>query len=69
MIKSRRIRWAVHVAYMCTMGNAFTILVENLEGERPLKRITHTWDDNIKMHLREMGLESVDWIHLEQYRD
>jgi hypothetical protein len=39
------------------------------EGERPAERPTHTWEDNIRMNLREIGWESVDWIHLAQDRD
>jgi hypothetical protein len=34
------------------------------EGKRPLGRPRHRWEDNIKMDLRETGLEGVDWIHL-----
>jgi hypothetical protein len=42
-----------------------------LVGKRktPLRRPKHTWEDNIKMHLREIALEGVDWIHWTQDRD
>jgi hypothetical protein len=34
------------------------------EGKRPLKRVRHKWEDSIRMDLREIGLEVVDWINL-----
>jgi hypothetical protein len=43
--------------------------VGNPEGKRPLGRIRRRWVDNIKMHLREMGLDGMDWIDLAQKRD
>jgi hypothetical protein len=39
------------------------------EGKRPLGRSRCKWEDNIKMDLREIWLEDVDWIHLSQDRD
>jgi hypothetical protein len=39
------------------------------EGRRPLGRPRRTWEDNIKMDLREIGFGDVDWIHLAQDRD
>jgi hypothetical protein len=55
MIKSRRMRWAGHVARMGENRNAYRILVGNPEGSRPLGRPKHRWVDNIKMDLREIG--------------
>jgi hypothetical protein len=55
MIKSRRIRWAGHVARMGERRNAYTILVGNPKGRTPLRRTRHMWVDNIKMDLREIG--------------
>jgi hypothetical protein len=49
MIKSRRIRWAGHVARMGEKRNAYRILVRKLEGKRPLGRPRRKWVDNIKM--------------------
>jgi ribosome biogenesis protein Nip4 len=43
--------------------------LENPEGERPLGRLKRRWEDNIRMDLREIGWEDVDWIHLVQDRD
>jgi hypothetical protein len=44
--------------------NAYNILVGEPEGKRPLGRPRIRWEDNIKMGLREPGLEGVDWINL-----
>jgi hypothetical protein len=49
--------------------NAYRILVEKPEGKRPLGRPTRRWVDNIKMDLREIGWDGVDWIELAQNRD
>jgi hypothetical protein len=46
------------------MGNAYIILVGKSEGKRTLGRPNRRWDDNIRMDLREIGWECVDWIHL-----
>jgi hypothetical protein len=46
------------------MRNAYTILVGNPEGKRPLGRPRSRWEDNIKMYLREIGFVGVDWTHL-----
>jgi hypothetical protein len=54
MIKSRRMRWAGHVARMGEKKNAYRILVGNAEGKRPLGRTRLTLTDNIKMDLREI---------------
>jgi hypothetical protein len=40
------------------------LLVANLEGQRPLGRMRHRLEDNIKTDLKEIGCENVDWIHL-----
>jgi hypothetical protein len=65
MIKSRRMRWARHVARMEKI-NASRILV----GEkRPLGRPRHRRVDNIKIDLREIGGDDVDWIDVSQDRD
>jgi hypothetical protein len=44
-------------------------LVVKPEGKRPLRRPKHRWEENIRMDLREVGWEIVDWIHLAQDRD
>jgi hypothetical protein len=69
MIKSKRMRWAGHVARMGEMRNAYRILVGKPEGKRPLERPRRRWVDNIKMNLREIGWHGMDWIDLAQDRD
>jgi hypothetical protein len=61
MIKSRRMRWAGHVARMGETRNAYRILVRKLEGKRPLGRPRRRWVDNIKMDLREIGWVGMVW--------
>jgi hypothetical protein len=45
------------------------ILVGNREGKRPLGRPRHRWEDNIKMDLKEVESEGMDWIELAQDKD
>jgi hypothetical protein len=52
-----------------TKRKAYKILVGKPEGKRPLGRPRHGWVDNIKMDLREIGWDGVDWIDLAQDRD
>ncbi|KAJ4431945.1 hypothetical protein ANN_20554, partial [Periplaneta americana] len=68
-IKSRRLRWAGHVALMGESRNAYRVLVGRPEGKRPLGRPRRRWEDNIKMDLREVGYEDREWINLAQDRD
>ncbi|KAJ4440696.1 hypothetical protein ANN_08844 [Periplaneta americana] len=56
-IKSRRLRWAGHVAHMGESRNAYRVLVGRPEGKRPLGRPRRRWEDNIKMDLREVGYD------------
>jgi hypothetical protein len=67
--KSRRMRWAVHVARMGERNNVYMLLVGKPEGKRPLGRPRPRWRDNIKMDLIEIGLSVVDWIVLALDRD
>jgi hypothetical protein len=55
VIKSRRIRWAGHVARMGEKSSAYRILVGRREGERPLGRPRRRWEDNIKIDIQEVG--------------
>ncbi|KAJ4440722.1 hypothetical protein ANN_08870 [Periplaneta americana] len=65
-IKSRRLRWAGHVARMGEFTNAYRVLVGRPEGKRPLGRPRRRWEDNIKMDLREVGYDDREWINLAQ---
>jgi hypothetical protein len=55
VIKSRRMRWAGHVAPLGEERVAYRILVGRPEGRRPLGRPRRRWEYNIKMDLQEVG--------------
>jgi hypothetical protein len=69
MIKSRRMRWAGNVARIWEKRNAYMILVGKPEGRKPLGSPRRRCVDNIKMDLREIGWDGIDWIDLAQNRD
>jgi hypothetical protein len=69
VIRSRRTRLAGHVASMVGMKTAYKILVRKPEGKRPLGRSRRKWEDKIKMDLRKIELENLDWIQLAWDRD
>jgi len=54
VIKSRRMKWAGHVARMGERRVAYRVLVRKSEGKRPLGRPRHRWEDNIKMDFQEV---------------
>ena len=68
VIKSRRMRWAGHVARMGEERGAYRVLEGKPEGKRPLERPTRRWVD-IRMDLQEGGCGYVDWTGLAQDRD
>ena len=55
VVKSRRMRWAGHVARMGEDREVHRVLVGKPEGKRPLGRPRRRWDDNIKMDLQDVG--------------
>ena len=69
VVKSRRMRWTVHVARMGEREGVYRVLVGKPEGKRPLGRSWRRREDNIKMDLQEMGRVGVDWIELAEDRD
>ena len=69
MIKSRRMRWAGHVARMGEQRGVYRVLVGKAEGKRPLARPRRRWVDNITTDLQEVGRGCMDWIGLAQDRD
>jgi len=69
VIKSRRIRWAGHVAHMGEVRVVYRVLVGKPEGRRPLGRPRRRWADNIRTDLQEVGCGYMDWIGLAQDRD
>jgi hypothetical protein len=46
----------------------YRVSVESPEGKRPLGRPRRRWEDNIKMDLREIGIDGANWIQLAQER-
>ena len=58
VIKSRRLRWAVHVARMKTGRSAFKILTGKPTGKRPLGSPRHRWEDNIRMDLEVIDINA-----------
>jgi hypothetical protein len=68
LIKSRRMRWAGHVARMGEGSGVYRVLVGRPEGKRPLGRPKRRWEDNIKLYLREIGIYGANWIQLAQDR-
>ena len=69
VIKSRRMRWAGHVARMGEERGVYRVLVRKPEGKRPLGRPRRRWVDNIRMDLQEVGCGYMDWIGLAQDMD
>jgi hypothetical protein len=68
VIKSRRMRWAGHVARMEEVRGVYRVLVGSSEGKRPLGRPRRSWEDNIKMGFREIGFDGANWIQLARER-
>ena len=69
VVKTRRMRWAGHVARMGEGRGVHRVLVGKPEGKRPLGRPRRRKEDNIKMDLREVGGSFGDWMKLAQDRD
>jgi hypothetical protein len=62
------IRWAGYVARMGEGRGVFRVLVRRPEGKRPLGRPRRRWEYNIKMDLREIGIDGANWIQRAQDR-
>jgi hypothetical protein len=68
VIKPRRLRWMGHVTCMGEGRGVCRVLVGKPEGKRLLGRPRHRWEDNIKLDLREIGINRANWIWLTQDR-
>jgi hypothetical protein len=68
VIKSRRMRWVGHVARMGKGRGVYRVLVQRPESKSPLGRPRRSWEDNIKMDFREIGIDVENWIRLAQDR-
>jgi hypothetical protein len=69
VVKSRRMRWAGHMARMGEDRSVRRVLVGKPKGKRPLGRPRRRWEDNIKMDLQEVGGCRRDWMELAQDRE
>jgi hypothetical protein len=69
VVKSRRMRWAGHVARMVEERGVNRVLVGKPEGKRPLGRPRRRWEDKIKMDVQAVGGGRGDWKELAQERD
>jgi hypothetical protein len=69
VIKSRRMRGAGHIVRMGETRNAYKILFAKSEGKSPLGRPRRGWQDIVRIDLRELWWEAVDWINLVQDGD
>ena len=69
VIKSRRLRWADHVARMEEGTSAFNILTGKPTGKRPLGRPRRRLEDNIRMDLEEIGVNLGNWVDSNEDRD
>ena len=69
VVKSRRMRWAGHVARMGEDRDVHKVLVGKPEGKRTLGRPRHRWENNIKLDFQEVGGGRGDWMELAQDRD
>jgi len=69
VIKSRRMRWAGHVARMGEESGVYRVLVGKPEGKSPMGRPSRRCVDNIRMDIQEVGCGYMDWIWLAQDRD
>jgi hypothetical protein len=68
IIKTRRMRWAGHVAQIGEKKNKYRLLVGKPEGRRPLGKPRPRCLDNIRLDFVEVGWGDVDWIGLVQDR-
>jgi hypothetical protein len=64
VVKSRRTRWAGHVACMGEGRGVYRVLVGRLEGKRPVGRPTRRWENKLKMDFREIGVDGTNWFRL-----
>ena len=69
VIKSRRLRWEGHIARMQEGRRTFKILTGTPAVKRPLGRPRSRWEDNIRMDLKEIGINMRNWVDLAQDTD
>jgi hypothetical protein len=64
VIKSRRMKWAGHVACIGEGRSVYRVLVGRPKGKRLFKKTRCRLEDNIKMDLRKIWTDGANWIHL-----
>jgi hypothetical protein len=64
-----RVRWTERVIRIRTKRNAYRVLVEKPQRNRPHGRPRRRWEDNIEVYFKEKAWERVDWIRVVQDRD
>ena len=69
VIKSRSLRWTGHVARMNKGRSALRIVTGTPAGKRPLRRPRHRWEDNIRVDLKEIGINTRNWVDMAQDKD
>jgi hypothetical protein len=69
MIRSRRMRWAGHVARREAKRNTYRILVGKPGGKIQVRRPRCRWETDVKVDLRKIGWDGMQWIHLAKDRD
>ena len=69
VIKSRRLRWAGHVARMEEGRSALKILTGKPTGRRPLGRPRRRWEDSIRIDLEKIGINAGNWVDSAQDRN
>ena len=62
VIKSRRLRYAGHVARVEETRTSFKILTGTSKGRRPLGRPRHIWEENIRLDFKEIGFNTRNWL-------
>ena len=69
MIKSRRLRWAGHVARMEESTSSSKMLTGKPTGKRTLGRPRRRWEDKIRMDVKEIGINRKNWVDSAHDRD
>ena len=69
VIKSRKLRWAGHIARTQDGRIAIKNLTGKSTGKRPIRRSRRRWEDNIRMNLKEISINTRNWVDLAQDRD
>jgi hypothetical protein len=69
VIRSRGLRWAGHAVKVEGGRRSFKILTGTLTGNKSLRRPRRRWEDNIRMELKEIGINRMNWVDAAQDRD